>query len=68
MSISSDLIKNALKLKPFERLMFIQTLNKSLDIPDKYIDDQWISEVLDRINAYENGNLKTIGLEEFKKQ
>ncbi len=68
MTISDNLISEALKLKPYERVLFIQTLNKSLDMPDKSIDNIWIKEITKRVNSYESGNLSTISLSEFIKQ
>ncbi len=68
MTISDSLISEALKLKPFERVLFIQTLNKSLDMPDESIDNIWIKEVTKRVNSYEAGNLTTLTLDEFVKQ
>ena len=68
MTISNNLISEALKLKPFERVLFIQTLNKSLDMPDESIDNIWIKEVTKRVNSYESGKLSTLTLDEFIKQ
>ena len=68
MTISNNLISEALKLKPFERVLFIQTLNKSLDMPDESIDNIWIKEVTKRVNSYESGKLSTFTLDEFIKQ
>jgi putative addiction module component (TIGR02574 family) len=68
MTISNNLISEALKLKPFERVLFIQTLNKSLDMPDESIDNVWIKEVTKRVNSYESGKLSALSLDEFIKQ
>ena len=35
----------------------------SLDKPDKDIDELWAKEAEDRIDAYDQGNLKAISLE-----
>ncbi len=68
MTISNNLLSEALKLKPFERVLFIQTLNKSLDMPDESIDNIWIQEVTKRISSYESGKLSTLTFDEFIKQ
>jgi Glu-tRNA(Gln) amidotransferase subunit E-like FAD-binding protein len=41
----------------------IDKLLSSLDIPDKEIDKLWSDEIEDRINAYENGEIKSVSLE-----
>jgi hypothetical protein len=56
MTISNNLISEALKLKPFERVLFIQTLNKSLDMPDESIDNVWIKRLQKELIHMNQGN------------
>jgi len=68
LAISEKLITEAMNLKPFERLIFIQTLNKSLDVPDLSISEIWATEINDRVHSYEAGNLSSISLDDFVAQ
>jgi hypothetical protein len=68
MVISDSLLEEALKLKPFEKLLFIQTLNKSLDVPDLAINDVWVKEVVKRVSSYEKGEMSILNYDDFKKQ
>ena len=65
MAISEELLTEAMKLKPFERLLFIQTLNKSLDVPDLSISKIWEKEINERVLSYESGSLPSISLNDF---
>jgi len=67
MSISKTLLTKGLSLKPVDKLMFIQALNASLDKPDSSIDELWINEVINRMDAFESGKAKAISFEALKK-
>jgi len=54
-------------LKPEERFMIIEGLLKSLDEPDRKIDEIWAKEAEKRLKAYREGSLKGIPLEEIFK-
>ncbi len=41
---TKDLLNEAMKLKPEERLTLVEGLIKSLDEPDKTLDEIWIEE------------------------
>ena len=56
MSIAAE----ALTLKPIERLHLVDELLLSLDVPTKEIDAIWEKEVEKRINAHNQGKIKTI--------
>ena len=60
--------KNALKLKPLDRIHLVENLLNSLKEPDPRIEKAWAIESEKRIAAYKNGKIKTISLEEFKKR
>ncbi len=61
---SKEILKKALKLKPHEKFAIIEGLLKSLDEPDKEIDEIWVVEAEKRLKAYREGKLKGIPMEE----
>jgi putative addiction module component (TIGR02574 family) len=63
MATTDNIIIEALTLRPSEKAQLIDKLISSLDKPDKEIDELWAKEVEDRIDAYDQGKLKTISLE-----
>lgn len=64
---NKDILEMALKLKPEERFLIIEGLIKSIDEPDKNIDDIWAEEAEKRLKAYRVGKLETIPAEEIFK-
>lgn len=56
MSTKEILIK-ALKLKPEERFKLVEGLIKSLDEPNKELDEIWAEEAEKRLKAYREGRL-----------
>jgi len=64
MPITENIFKEALTLEPSEKAQLIDKLIHSLDKPDKEIDELWAKEAEDRIDGYEQGNLKAISLEQ----
>ena len=63
-----DLLDEAMKLKPEERFTLIDGLIKSLDEPDKKLDEIWAEEAERRLNAYREGTLKGVPMEEVFKE
>jgi len=63
MATPNKILKEALTLKPSEKAKLIDKLLSSLDVPDKKIDELWAKEAENRINAYEQGKIKTVSLE-----
>ncbi len=61
-------LKQALKLKPEERFLVIEGLLKSLDEPDKILDNIWADEAERRLKAYRKGQLEGIPMEEIFKE
>ena len=53
-----------MQLTPAEKAEFIDLLIKSLDEPDKEIDELWKKEAEDRIEAFEKGDLQAVSLQE----
>jgi putative addiction module component (TIGR02574 family) len=66
--ISKEILKQALKLKPDERVMVVEGLIKSLDEPDSLLDAIWAEEAEKRLKAYRAGNLEGIPMEEIFKE
>ena len=65
MEKSSKVILNqALELPANERAILAEQLLMSLDLADSKIDELWASEVENRIDEYEKGNLKTKSAQE----
>lgn len=65
---SKEIIESVLKLSPPERLLIIEEILKSLDEPDAEIEKIWIEEAEKRLQAYRDGKLKGIPIEEIFKQ
>ena len=58
------LIEEIMELSPSKKAKIINKLLNSLDKPDKEIEEKWKKEVEDRIDAYENGKIKSVSLEQ----
>ncbi len=64
---TKEILKQALDLKPQERFALVEGLIKSLDEPDKNIDEIWAKEAEKRLRAYREGRLDGIEMEEVFK-
>ncbi len=64
---TKELLDEAMKLKPEERFTLVESLIKSLDEPDKKLDEIWAEEAGRRLKAYREGNLEGIPMEEIFK-
>lgn len=64
---SKEILKQALQLKPEERFTVVEGLLKSLDEPDKRLDDIWVEEAEKRLKAYREGRLEGIPMEKIFK-
>ncbi len=62
---TTDILEQALKLKPEERFIIVDQLIKSIDKPDKQLDAIWLEEAESRLKAYRKGDLKGISMEEI---
>jgi len=58
------LFKEALLLEPKERAELIDKLLSSLDKLDTKVDALWVREAEDRIEAYEQGEMRAVSLED----
>lgn len=64
MTVSDTVLKDVMSLKPFEKAELIEKLISSLDLPDKGIDELWAKESEGRIDAYDQGRIKAVPLED----
>jgi putative addiction module component (TIGR02574 family) len=64
---SKEILEQAMALKPDERFMIIESLLKSLDEPDRKIDEIWAEEAEKRLKAYRDGSLEGIPMEKIFK-
>ena len=64
---SKEILEQAIALKPGERFLIVEGLLKSLDEPDKTIDEIWAEEAGKRLKAYRSGKLEGISMEEVFK-
>jgi len=61
---TDTLFKEALLLDPKERAELIDKLLSSFDMLDTEVDALWVREAEDRINAYEQGKMRAVSLED----
>jgi len=61
---SKVILNQALELPASERAILAEQLLMSLDLADSKIDELWASEAESRIDAYEQGNIKTKSAQE----
>ena len=65
---NKEIIESALKLSPPEKLLIVESILRSLDEPNKEIENIWIEEAEKRLKAYRDGKLDGIPMEDiFKK-
>ncbi len=64
---TKELLDEAMKLKPEERFSLVEGLIKSLDEPDKKLDEIWAEEAEKRLKAYRAGKLQGVSMEEVFK-
>ncbi len=62
---SKEIIKEALKLSPHEKLLIVDSILRSLDEPDKEIEKIWLQESERRLNLFRQGRLKGIPFEQL---
>lgn len=65
---SKEILEKAIHLKPHEKFSIIEALLRSLDEPNKNIDEIWATEAEKRLNAYREGRLKGIPMDEIFKE
>jgi len=62
---TKELLTEALKLKPEDRLSLVEGLIKSLDEPDLTLDEIWAEEAEKRLKAYRKGKTEGIRMEDI---
>lgn len=62
---TQEVLENALQLKPQERLVLVDLLLESVDCSHPKIDNIWFEEAQRRLDAYREGKMKTIAMEEL---
>jgi putative addiction module component (TIGR02574 family) len=61
---NTEVLEQALKLRPEERVLVVEGILKSLDIPDPTVDEVWAEEAEQRLIAYREGRLAGVPMEE----
>ena len=64
---SKKILRQAIELRPEERFMIVEGLLKSLDVPDRKLDEIWVEEAEKRLAAYREGRLKGVPMDEIFK-
>ncbi len=67
-SQSSNLADEALSLPAPERIKIVEKLLASLDAPNAEINEIWAAESDSRVDAYENGEIFTLSMDEVLKK
>ena len=62
---TKEILEQALRLKPQDRFTLIEGLLKSLDEPDKTIDQIWAAEAEKRLKAYREGRIQGLPMEDI---
>ena len=62
---SKEIIQNALKLSPQEKLLIVDSILQSLDEPDKSLETIWAEESEKRLKAFREGKIKVIPYDEL---
>ena len=58
------LTEQAVQLSPLERARLVEGILASLDKPDPEIDQAWAAEAVDRLAAYERGEIPAVDFDE----
>lgn len=61
---TDELLRQAKSLSATEQADLIEALMNQLDQSDQRIEAEWASEARSRLNAYRQGRLKAVSLEE----
>jgi len=61
----NEILNSALELPIDERVIITDLLTKSLNTPNKEIEDKWLEEVSRRLSLLDEGKLETVSYDEF---
>ncbi len=64
--LAEEIKKNALRLNAVDRVHLVETLLDSLDKTDEQIEKIWVLESEKRYQAYKEGRIKGIPLEQVR--
>ncbi len=64
--LTKELVSNVSGLKAIDKIHLVEILLKSLDKPDKEIENKWVEESEKREDAYKAGRLKGVSIENIK--
>jgi putative addiction module component (TIGR02574 family) len=62
---SLAVLKEAMNLKQPEKFLLVEELLKSLDTPNKELDKIWADEAQRRLDAYRNGKISGVAMEDI---
>ena len=62
---NKEIIESALKLTPQEKLLIVDSILRSLDEPDKEIEEIWLQEAERRLKLFREGKLKGLPFEQL---
>ena len=65
MTTADRIFNEASGLSPIEKAWLIDKLISDLDKSDPEINEMWVKEAEDRIDAYDQGKMKSISLEKL---
>jgi len=64
MASPEQILKEAISLRPLDQARLVDQLIAVLDTPDPGLDKLWAKEAESRLEAFQSGKLKSIGMEE----
>lgn len=64
MATTEGILKEAISLRPTEQAKLVDQLISFLDKPDSELDKLWAEEAESRLDAFKNGKLKSVSLDE----
>ena len=62
---TKELLEQALQLAPEERFKLVEGIMRSIDAPDADLDAIWAEEAEKRLEAYREGRLPGVPMEEI---
>jgi len=68
MSIPKTILSEVLSFTPENKAILVNELLNSLDQPDDAVDFLWAEESEGRINAYEQGKIKAVSINDILKK
>lgn len=68
MSVVEEIFEEITTLKPLEKIELVDRIFASLEYSDKKLDELWAEEAEVRLQAYDDGKIKSVPMQEvFKK-